>query len=98
MGDAREDGEAAPRRSCQQDREVSMSGGWKSRSLAALVQERERVQEGPTDRRLQGLFLIVPVKTNNRNPNRCFNEIFVLNLSDPRPHVDPDHGVSGSVG
>ncbi|KAE8285512.1 Fibroblast growth factor receptor 1-A [Larimichthys crocea] len=29
LGDAREDGEAAPRRPCQQDREVSMPGGRK---------------------------------------------------------------------
>lgn len=52
VGDAREDGEAAPRRSCQQDCQVSMPSDWKSCSHPALVQERKRVQKRPKNWRL----------------------------------------------
>uniref|UniRef100_A0A669E9K8 Fibroblast growth factor receptor n=1 Tax=Oreochromis niloticus TaxID=8128 RepID=A0A669E9K8_ORENI len=57
VGDARQDGEAPSRRSCQHDGEVSMPSNGKPASLPALVQERERAEEGPTNRRLQGEFV-----------------------------------------
>lgn len=57
VGDARQDGEAASRRSCKHNGEVSMPSNGKSASLPALVQERERAEEGPTNRRLQGEFV-----------------------------------------
>lgn len=57
VGDARQDGEAASRCSCKHNGEVSMPSNGKSASLPALVQERERAEEGPTNRRLQGEFV-----------------------------------------
>lgn len=54
VGGAGEDGETAPRRPRQQDGQIPMPSNWESLPLPALVQERERVQERPKNRRLQG--------------------------------------------
>lgn len=69
VGDAWEDGEASPRRSRQQDGEVPLPGHRKPRPHAALVQERERVQEGPEDRRLQGTNTENTKNTRNTKHN-----------------------------
>lgn len=62
VGDAGEDGEAAPRRPRREDGEVTMPGRRKPRPLSALVQEWERVQEGPENRRVQGaIFTTKPL-------------------------------------
>ena len=54
LGNAGKDGEAVPRHSYHKDRKVSVPSVRKPRPLRALVQERQRVQEGSEDRRVQG--------------------------------------------
>jgi len=54
VGGAREDGEAAPLRPRQPDREIPLPSLGEPGSLSALVEEREDAQEGPAHRGLQG--------------------------------------------
>lgn len=55
VGDAREDGKAAPCCACQQDCQVPLSSNREPATQPALVQEREGVQERPANWRVQGL-------------------------------------------
>lgn len=57
VGDARENGEAAPCCSREQDCKVSLPSDRPPCSLTALVQEWKRVQKGSKNRGFQGVFL-----------------------------------------
>lgn len=95
LGHAGEDGEAAPRRPCQQDGQVSLPGRRPPGAKPAMVQERKGVQEGPKDRRLQGGQ---PAWEREwRSFTTSALQLQLLSFPDQRPHVDPDHGVGGAV-